>query len=108
MCCFFTIYFPISVNDSCTCNCWANRNKGNYTRDELRNVLLPVTEQIRKELLVDTTILSKTINKRICVEDNRPSSKGIGVAAIIFISILLCVIVLADLTSFYKYVSENK
>jgi hypothetical protein len=62
----------------CNCNCWALLNEGNYTLDELRVVLLPVTNKLRKELLVDKKTLSAYINKRISKQDNRQSSQQIG------------------------------
>lgn len=92
----------------CNCNCWALLNEGNYTLDELRVVLLPVTNQLRKELLVDKKTLSAYINKRISKQDNRQSSQQIGVCGILFLTIVTCAIILADLTSLPIYLAESK
>jgi hypothetical protein len=92
----------------CNCNCWALLNEGNYTLDELRVVLLPVTNKLRKELLVDKKTLSAYINKRISKQDNRQSSQQIGVGGILFLTILTCAIILADLTSLPIFLAESK
>lgn len=92
----------------CNCNCWALLNEGNYTLDELRVVLLPVTNKLRRELLVDKKTLSAYINKRISKQDNRQSSQQIGVSGILFLTILTCAIILADLTSLPIFLAESK
>lgn len=58
-----------------------------------------MTTKLRKDLLIDTTVLSSNINRRISKNDDRPSSKRIGYVGIIVLCVALCAIVLADLTS---------
>lgn len=92
----------------CNCNCWALLNKGNYTLEELRVALLPVTNQLRKELLVNKKTLSAYINKRISRQDYRQSSQQIGVGGILFLTLLTCAIILADLTSLPMFLAQRK
>ena len=108
----------VSVSDYLTCQCscdykkrldyWASITSDNYTLAELKEVLTPVTEQLRRELLVDTKILSATINKRVSKNDDRTSSKQLGFAGIAFLSLLLVAIVLIDLTSLPNHVLTVK
>jgi hypothetical protein len=106
----------VSVSDDLTCQCsceyknrldyWASFTSDNYTLTELKEVLTPVTEQLRRELLVDTQTLSATINKRVSKHDDRTSSKQLGFAGIAFLSLLLTAIVFIDLTSLPNHVKE--
>ena len=98
----------------CPCSCeykhnldyWAAQNKTNHTMEELREILAPVTEKLEKELKVDTTNLSATINKRISAKDSRKSSQSLGIMGIVFLSLIFGGIILIDLTSCPKYVSD--
>ena len=92
-------FFSELENHLCKCNCWALNNKNNYTIEELKDALNHVTKKLRKDLLIDTTVLSSTINRRISKNDDRPSSKHIGYVGITVLCVVICAIVLADLTS---------
>lgn len=101
----------------CPCSCsyqaklayWAAQNKTNYTMEELRLILAPVVEQLKKELTIDTKNLSATVNKLKSAPDSRMSSKSLGILGIVLLCVFFGGIILIDLTSLpvhYKTLKE--
>ncbi|XP_052091478.1 uncharacterized protein LOC127728247 isoform X2 [Mytilus californianus] len=99
------------VEPMCPCNCeykdklnfWAAQNQTNHTMEELREILAPVLQKLEKELKVDTSNLSSTVNKRISAKDSRPSSQKLGMLGIVFLSLIVGGIILVDITSLQRH-----
>ncbi|CAC5399285.1 unnamed protein product [Mytilus coruscus] len=81
---------------TCECECTADiQNLSNYTHAELLEILAPEITKIRQHLLVDKTQLSSTIRRLTSAPDNRKSSKGVGlIAVVLFVSMIGTVIVI--------------
>nr|XP_022323546.1 ectin-like [Crassostrea virginica] len=58
------------------------------------------TEEISRNLTVNTTTLSSTVRKKTCAEDPRPSSKYIGAVAALIIGMYFALLLFVDLISF--------
>ena len=109
------MYSVIADTAMCGCNCeykmrldhWASQEPTNYTLEELKTILLPVTQKIRKDLLVNTSTLSSTIYKLKCMQDDRPSSQKMGFVGIAVLSIVVSALVIADLTSLSQCVRKT-
>ncbi|XP_052091479.1 uncharacterized protein LOC127728247 isoform X3 [Mytilus californianus] len=104
------------VEPMCPCNCeykdkldfWAAQNQTNHTMEELREILAPVLQKLEKELKVDTRNLSSTVNKRISAKDSRPSAQKLGMLGIVFLSLIVGGIILADITSLPRHCETAK
>ncbi|XP_076090210.1 uncharacterized protein LOC143062383 isoform X2 [Mytilus galloprovincialis] len=104
------------VEPMCPCNCdykdkldyWAAQNQTNHTMEEWREILAPVLEKLEKELKVDTSNLSSTVNKRISAKDSRPSSQKLGMLGIVCLSLIVGGIILVDITSLPRHCQTAK
>ncbi|XP_063419887.1 uncharacterized protein LOC134705045 [Mytilus trossulus] len=104
------------VEPMCPCNCdykdkldyWAAQNQTNHTMEEWREILAPVLEKLEKELKVDTSNLSSTVNKLISAKDSRPSSQKLGMLGIVFLSLIVGGIILVDITSLPRHCKTAK
>ncbi|CAG2208856.1 unnamed protein product [Mytilus edulis] len=90
----------LSTDDSiCQCPCdsstfaWSS----NYTKEELQIIMSEKLENLKRELRVQRSVLTSSLRKLNSAGDNRSSSKSIGIAAAIFLIIVVCLIVLLDL-----------
>ncbi|XP_052087871.1 uncharacterized protein LOC127724909 [Mytilus californianus] len=97
---------------SCQCPCsslgiWARRDLSNYTIDELLEMLAPQLAKTEKELSVDKSNLSATINKRISAKDERKSSQSIGILGIVFIFSVIFGVVIIDLMSIMRFMKPK-
>ncbi|XP_069131637.1 uncharacterized protein [Argopecten irradians] len=80
---------------TCFCRC---TNFSNMTREEL----LRRKEALRRELGVNVTQLSSYIRKFISVPDNRPSAAGVGAVGVMILALVICTIMILDLTTLRK------
>jgi hypothetical protein len=60
-------------------------------------------QEISKNLTVNKTNLSSEIRKKTCAEDPRPSSKYMGVVAVVFMGIYFGFLILVDCMSLLKW-----
>ena len=92
----------------CTCPCsqvnskWSFLIGANYTFGELKELLKDDIATLEKELSVDASSLSASINKKISALDERQSSERIGYIGIIMIIVPLALMVLLDLGSLFR------
>ncbi|XP_076077012.1 uncharacterized protein LOC143047692 [Mytilus galloprovincialis] len=97
---------------SCQCPC-SSLGKGtrqdfsNYTIDELFELLAPQLAKMEKELSVDKSNLSATVNKRISAKDERQSSQSIGILGIVFIVSVILGVVIIDLMSLIHFLKPK-
>ncbi|CAG2192168.1 unnamed protein product [Mytilus edulis] len=100
-----------NVEPMCPCSCeykdklifWAAQNQTNHTLEGWRMILAPVIQKLEKELKLDTSNLSSTINKRISAKDSRPSSQTFGMLGIVFLSFIVGGVIFVDITSFKRH-----
>ena len=100
----------------CPCSCdykakldyWASKNDTNHTIDEWRTILAPVVAEIRVNLTVDVSTLTKTKNKYISATDSRSSSANIGALGIAFITFIFVSLILMDITSYKRHIQTAK
>ena len=100
----------------CPCSCdykakldyWASMNDTNHTIDEWRVILAPVLAEIRVNLTVDVSTLTKTKNKYISATDSRSSSANIGAVGIAFILFIVVGLILMDITSCKRHIKTAK
>ncbi|XP_076090211.1 uncharacterized protein LOC143062384 [Mytilus galloprovincialis] len=100
-----------NVEPMCPCSCeykdklifWAAQNQTNHTLEEWQVILAPVIQKLEKELKLDTSNLSSTINKRISAKDSRPSSQTFGMLGIVFLSFIVGGVIFVDITSFKRH-----
>lgn len=64
-------------------------------------------ENITKTLAVNKSILSSEVRKKTCAEDPRPSSKYLGLVAIIFLGMYFILLLLVDFSSFLRWAVEK-
>ncbi|XP_076071686.1 uncharacterized protein LOC143043112 [Mytilus galloprovincialis] len=90
----------LSTDESiCQCPCdsstfaWSS----NYTKEELQIIMSEELEDLKRELRVRRSILTSSLRKLNSAGDNRTSSKSIGIAAAMFLIIVVCLIILLDL-----------
>ncbi|XP_033746934.1 semaphorin-5A-like [Pecten maximus] len=76
----------------------------NISADEL----VELVNNIKEELSVDVSKLSKTIRKKISVKDTRSSVKTIGVLGTIMLIIPLSIVIGLDLLNVYRYFKQDK
>ncbi|CAG2250835.1 unnamed protein product [Mytilus edulis] len=79
------------------------QNQTNHTLEEWQVILAPVIQKLEKELKLDTSNLSSTINKRISAKDSRPSSQTFGMLGIVFLSFIVGGVIFVDITSFKRH-----
>ena len=84
----------------------ANQNIGNHTMEELREILKPVTDEIKKNLTVDKTTLSSYKRKLISTPDYRESARNMGIVGIIIICIVVGLLVFVDCTSLCRNIAN--
>ena len=75
----------------------SNTSISNYTVNELKVILASELEALQNEISVEVETLSKTINRRICAEDNRNSSQNLGIVGAFVIAGLFSCVVISDL-----------
>jgi len=100
----------------CPCSCdyqakldyWVSKNDTNHTIDEWRVILAPVLAEIRVNLTVDVSTLTKTKNKYISATDSRSSSANIGAVGIAFITFIFVGLILMDITSCKRHIQTAK
>ncbi|XP_052087167.1 mucin-3A-like [Mytilus californianus] len=97
---------------ACQCPCsslgiGARQDLSNYTIDELLEKLAPQLAKMEKELSIDKSNLSATINKRISAKDERKSSQSIGILGIVFIVSVILGVVIIDLMSAVKLIKPE-
>lgn len=112
------IHILISVSDEpmCPCSCefkrkldyWASQNTTNYTMDQLRVILAPVLDEIKRNLTVDKSTLTKTKLKYISAKDNRSSASQVGAVGIAFMTIVIGGLILIDILSIRRHVETIK
>lgn len=81
---------------------WYNFFKGNLTKDEKDTIIQKEKEKIRKELLVDTKVLTSYISKKrvpTTIDTAPRQSAELGVA---FLVTLMVLIVLVDILSCFE------
>uniref|UniRef100_A0A8W8MZT5 C-type lectin domain-containing protein n=1 Tax=Magallana gigas TaxID=29159 RepID=A0A8W8MZT5_MAGGI len=64
-------------------------------------------DNITKTLAVNKSILSSEVRKKTCAEDPRPSSKYLGLVAIIFLGMYFILLLLVDFSSFLRWAVEK-
>lgn len=74
----------------------------NYTKEDLDVMFRQSLEKTRKELSVNRSTLSSYIRSKTSAADSRKSSMAIGGIGVFCISVVLCLIVLADFPSIGK------
>ncbi|CAG2190367.1 unnamed protein product [Mytilus edulis] len=90
----------LSTDESiCQCPCVSSAFawSSNYTKEELQIIMSEELEDLKRELRVRRSILTSSLRKLNSAGDNRTSSKSIGIAAAIFLIIVVCLIILLDL-----------
>ncbi|XP_070200900.1 uncharacterized protein [Littorina saxatilis] len=87
-----------------TCNITFPQQPPGMTRAEFLELL---AEQVRKELAVNVSSLSKTRAKKTSAPDHRKSSQTVGAAAIIFMVTVALLMMLSDLSRVFACVSEK-
>ncbi|XP_063404318.1 uncharacterized protein LOC134687793 [Mytilus trossulus] len=97
---------------SCQCPCSslgeeARQDFSNFTIDELFEMLAPQLAKMEKELSVDKSNLSATVNKRISAKDERKSSQSIGILGIVFIVTVILSVVIIDLMSLIDFLKPK-
>ncbi|XP_071154412.1 neuroglian-like [Mytilus edulis] len=100
----------------CPCSCefkrkldyWASQNTTNYTMAELRVILAPVLEEIKRNLTVDKSTLTKTKLKYISAKDNRSSASQVGAVGIAFMTVVIGGLILIDILSIRRHVETIK
>ncbi|CAC5367888.1 unnamed protein product [Mytilus coruscus] len=97
---------------SCQCPCSSlgigtRQDLSNYTIGELFEMLAPQLAKMEKELSVDKSSLSATINTRISAKDERKSSQSIGILGIAFIVSVILGVVIIDLMSIVKFMKPR-
>ncbi|CAC5415289.1 unnamed protein product [Mytilus coruscus] len=97
----FNVEDILVVEATCECECTADvKYLSNYTREDLFEILAPEITKIKQDLLVDKTQLSSNIRRLTSAPDNRQSSKGVGVIAVVlFVSLIGAIIVIDILRS---------
>ncbi|CAG2244903.1 unnamed protein product [Mytilus edulis] len=85
----------------------ARQDFSNYTIDELFEILAPQLSKMEKELSVDKSNLSATVNKRISAKDERQSSQSIGILGIVFIVSVILGVVIIDLMSLIHFLKPK-
>ncbi|XP_069141380.1 mucin-3A-like [Argopecten irradians] len=84
-----TITMSTATQQNCVpCPCYTNTTN-NQTVEEFR-------EEVRKNLLVDTSTLSSSIRKKTSASDPRPSAAAVGYIGIVLLSIVFGGIALMD------------
>ncbi|XP_071084248.1 uncharacterized protein [Haliotis cracherodii] len=112
-----TVCMPLGVALSvsrwpspCTCStvCF---HEDTVNRTITAELIANLTEEIRKNLTVERKQLSASVRKRKAASDNRPSSQGMGTIGVVFITVLMAVVVLFDITGMFlgpTYVFSKK
>lgn len=71
--------------------------------EELKEEMAPELAEMKKNLTVDPKKMSSFLNTKVSKGDERKSSKQIGVLGIVFLTIEVCALVLADLISYRQH-----
>ncbi|CAC5393340.1 unnamed protein product [Mytilus coruscus] len=88
---------------TCECECTAGvQNLSNYTIEELLEILAPEITKIRQHLLVDKTQLSSNIRRLTSAPDNRQSSKGVGLIAVVLFVSMIGTVIAIDIPALLK------
>ncbi|CAC5368363.1 unnamed protein product [Mytilus coruscus] len=95
----------------CACDCvyfdktemFKNQTREKKSMEELKEKMAPELAEMKKNLTVDPKTMSSFLNTKVSKDDKRKSSKQIGVLGIVFLTIEVCAIVLADLISFRQH-----
>ncbi|XP_046563412.1 uncharacterized protein LOC124272284 isoform X2 [Haliotis rubra] len=64
--------------------------------------------KIKNELLLDTSILTKTVNKYVSNEDDRPSAKGLGSVGCVIIVFTILLIVAPDVLYVLRKLDDSR
>ncbi|XP_052093957.1 neuroglian-like [Mytilus californianus] len=100
----------------CPCSCefkakldyWASQNATNYTMAELRVILNPVLDEIKRNLTVDVSKLTKTKSKYMSAKDNRSSASQVGALGIVFMTVVVGGLILIDILSIRRHIETIK
>ncbi|CAC5410649.1 unnamed protein product [Mytilus coruscus] len=82
------------------------QQKRNYSKEERKFVINEKIKILEKELKIDQSKLSSTIRKNICAEDDRRSSRHLGILGIIVLVSVTGCIVLSDLVGLIRYINK--
>lgn len=110
---YFIVTWSCSLSDEtvCPCDCiyyekmeaFKNKTREKKSIEEIKEDLGPQLREMEKNLTVDTSTLSAYVSKKVSKDDKRQSSKQIGVVGIIFLTLELLTLILADLLSFRQH-----
>ncbi|XP_052105748.1 uncharacterized protein LOC127738502 [Mytilus californianus] len=95
----------------CACDCvyfdkmemFKNQTREKKSMEKLKEEMAPELAEMKKNLTVDPKTMSSFLNTKVSKGDERKSSKQIGVLGIVFLTIEVCALVLADLISFRQH-----
>ncbi|XP_063428169.1 uncharacterized protein LOC134711485 [Mytilus trossulus] len=95
----------------CLCDCvyfdkmeaFKNKTREKKSMEELKEEMAPELAEMKKNLTVDPKTMSSFLNTKVSKGDERKSSKQIGVLGIVFLTIEVCALVLADLISYRQH-----
>ncbi|XP_076098945.1 uncharacterized protein LOC143068624 [Mytilus galloprovincialis] len=95
----------------CLCDCvyfdkleaFKNQTREKKSMEELKEEMAPELAEMKKNLTVDPKKMSSFLNTKVSKGDERKSSKQIGVLGIVFLTIEVCALVLADLISYRQH-----
>ena len=82
-------------------NRWGYLKALNLTKEETQKIMDDYLAELTKEMSVDKKSTKAFEGSLISADDDRPSSKAVGIVGILIICIVLGLIVLSDILRFF-------